>query len=488
MKRLILILALLWASLTVFGQSNAKFKNLKVVQKSLLQSTGMGTTSIDPSALLDITSTSKGLLLPRMDTTQRNAISSPATGLIIFNTTDTTYNFYNGVSWEEVGSIIDSAGIYGLGYRSGEHTINDTVNMYNTNGITGANRIVTITDTLKFTGGDLRVSSLTDSNLLFLDHSTDNVGIGIDLPTTRLQIKGHGVTLGTSPLLVTNFSGLTIIRGRDDRWVGIAGNTRYFAEELTVQGDAVITAALSVGTANPLASSISLPENWKINFGGGLTILQDHVSKSLTWLKVRNSTLAISMDGLVSYFEATNPTNKSSIVHAIARTVTSEIQTGDSEYRMTSSYWDGATGQTKTGSMTLRSFDTIGDTKINFHIESDTLMSLRDNGNVSFTGLLEKSLDSLITASTTQTQGQQPLTKSINNVSVVANANDVVTLMPAISIYSLEVTIINNGVNTLQIFPASGNDLGSGVDTSTTLIAGAIITFISYNSINWIIK
>ena len=61
---------------------------------------GIGTTN--PSAKLDITSTTGGFLPPRMTTTQRNAISSPATGLVIYNTTDNVLNFYNGTSWGAV--------------------------------------------------------------------------------------------------------------------------------------------------------------------------------------------------------------------------------------------------------------------------------------------------------------------------------------------------------------------------------------------------
>lgn len=54
------------------------------------------------SALLDITSTSRGLLIPRMTTTQRDAIASPATGLLLWNTTTSRLNQYNGTNWMPV--------------------------------------------------------------------------------------------------------------------------------------------------------------------------------------------------------------------------------------------------------------------------------------------------------------------------------------------------------------------------------------------------
>lgn len=57
---------------------------------------GIGTNSPDPSAILDLTSTSKGLLLPRMTTTMRDAITLPATGLMIFNTGSSEFQYNYG--------------------------------------------------------------------------------------------------------------------------------------------------------------------------------------------------------------------------------------------------------------------------------------------------------------------------------------------------------------------------------------------------------
>ena len=63
---------------------------------------GIGTTN--PLAKLDIASTTDGVLLPRMTTTQVNAISSPENGLTVYNTTLNTLCFYNGSSWQKVTS------------------------------------------------------------------------------------------------------------------------------------------------------------------------------------------------------------------------------------------------------------------------------------------------------------------------------------------------------------------------------------------------
>ncbi len=63
------------------------------------QSVGIGTTTPNNSAILDLSSTSKGLLLPRMNTTQRNSIASPTVGLSIFNTDDQCTDIFDGAYW-----------------------------------------------------------------------------------------------------------------------------------------------------------------------------------------------------------------------------------------------------------------------------------------------------------------------------------------------------------------------------------------------------
>ncbi len=69
-------------------------------------SVSIGATSLSSaSALLDVQSTSKGFLAPRMTTTQRDAISSPAEGLIIYNLTTHKLNVRTVSAWEAVTSL-----------------------------------------------------------------------------------------------------------------------------------------------------------------------------------------------------------------------------------------------------------------------------------------------------------------------------------------------------------------------------------------------
>jgi hypothetical protein len=63
------------------------------------QNVSIGTATANNSALLHMESTSKGLLIPRMTDVQMKAISSPATGDLVWNTTYTNFYYYNGSYW-----------------------------------------------------------------------------------------------------------------------------------------------------------------------------------------------------------------------------------------------------------------------------------------------------------------------------------------------------------------------------------------------------
>lgn len=67
-------------------------------------SVGIGTTAPNASAILDVQSTTLGLRVPVMTTTQKNAISSPAAGLIVYDTTLGKLCIYT-TAWETISSI-----------------------------------------------------------------------------------------------------------------------------------------------------------------------------------------------------------------------------------------------------------------------------------------------------------------------------------------------------------------------------------------------
>jgi trimeric autotransporter adhesin len=88
MKRIVLLLAPLVISLTALAQI------------------GIGTNSPNSKALLDLSSTDKGLLAPRMTAVQRLAINPamPARGLLVFDTDSTAFMFWTGTAWQRLGA------------------------------------------------------------------------------------------------------------------------------------------------------------------------------------------------------------------------------------------------------------------------------------------------------------------------------------------------------------------------------------------------
>ena len=65
---------------------------------------GIGTTTPDGSAMLDVSATNKGILIPRMTSAQRTAIVSPARGVMVFDTDNGGFWFYTGTTWSQLAT------------------------------------------------------------------------------------------------------------------------------------------------------------------------------------------------------------------------------------------------------------------------------------------------------------------------------------------------------------------------------------------------
>jgi hypothetical protein len=65
----------------------------------------IGTSTDEPSSKLTITSTTQGVLFPRMTTTQKNAIASPAAGLVVYDTTLNKLCVRTASAWETITSL-----------------------------------------------------------------------------------------------------------------------------------------------------------------------------------------------------------------------------------------------------------------------------------------------------------------------------------------------------------------------------------------------
>ena len=84
---------------------------MMLITASLSAQVGIGTVTPDASSVLDVTSTTQGVLTPRMTTTQKNAITSPANGLMVFDTTLKGFYFYDTTTslWLPMNNVAASS-------------------------------------------------------------------------------------------------------------------------------------------------------------------------------------------------------------------------------------------------------------------------------------------------------------------------------------------------------------------------------------------
>jgi hypothetical protein len=147
-----------WAFYTEVDHANAKgiCQIGTSTTNNLAGATAIGTTSApDASAILDIVSTAKGLGLPAMTTTQRDAISSPRDGLAIYNVTLDTLDLRASGAWVSLGT--------GTGTVTGSGT---------------ANHIAYWSGT----------SALTSEAALYYDPTNNRLGINQSSPTKRISM------------------------------------------------------------------------------------------------------------------------------------------------------------------------------------------------------------------------------------------------------------------------------------------------------------
>lgn len=87
---------------TTFTPTSIKCLVVLLVSFNAYAQIGIGTTNPDASSILEIKSTNKGMLTPRMTTAQRTAITSPANGLLVYDTTENSFYFYQDTVWTRI--------------------------------------------------------------------------------------------------------------------------------------------------------------------------------------------------------------------------------------------------------------------------------------------------------------------------------------------------------------------------------------------------
>ncbi len=126
------------------------------------QGVGIGTSTPNSTAVLDLVSTTKGILIPRMTASQRLSVGLPgvpATGLMVYETTTNTVWLYNGTAWTQLGSGVATS-----------QWVTNATHIYNGN--------------------------------------AGNVGIGVNLPASKFHLAGNMLMDGTNPTLQLQNAGV----------------------------------------------------------------------------------------------------------------------------------------------------------------------------------------------------------------------------------------------------------------------------------------
>lgn len=185
-------------------------------------SAGIGTTTPDASALLEMKSTTKGLLIPRMTKSKRDAIVSPANGLMIYQTNNSPgFYYFNGSSWLFLGT----------GAGANKSLSNLTATSINQSLLPSTGKTFNLGDSTKvwkniYTSGEL----YHFKKRVFSVKGTDNLFVG--------SLAGSNNTTGGGNVFMGNNAGYMNVTGGHNVFMGNnAGYHNVDQVDLVIIGD-----------------------------------------------------------------------------------------------------------------------------------------------------------------------------------------------------------------------------------------------------------
>ncbi|SFN41396.1 hypothetical protein SAMN04487989_101283 [Bizionia echini] len=186
---------------------------------------GIGTLTPDSSAMLDVTSTSKGMLTPRLTSAERLAISNPANGLLVYDTSENAFYFYKGSVWTKIDSEV----------RTNYKLIKSATDLSSELTAGGGSEYKLDANTLYEINGAISISNpinLNNSYVLGLDTNEDKL----------IKTSGGSLFIGNKGGSLKN---VTLVNS-----TGSIFNLAGSASENLIIRDLVIANSASVGTIN----------------------------------------------------------------------------------------------------------------------------------------------------------------------------------------------------------------------------------------------
>lgn len=192
---------------------------------------GIGTTTPDLSAMLDVNSTSKGLLTPRMTTLQRNSIATPADGLIVYDTSLKSFFHYNTStsSWIKLSSDVSGR----LNFKRIKSTDVLATVLADELAAGGGTKYLLNTLTYYEINGNINVDLPIELNNAYL--------VGLDANEDRLVRSGN-LFIGSTGGIIKNLS-LTVTGGTVFLLSGASTQAILFR-------DSIVSGCSNVGTIN----------------------------------------------------------------------------------------------------------------------------------------------------------------------------------------------------------------------------------------------
>jgi hypothetical protein len=261
------------AALLIQSVSAQNVKAVDTPNGTVISNTG-GNDTPNPASLLDIRSTNKGILLPRMSTANRDAIGSPQAGLLIYNTSTNQFNYHNGSSWQAAsfgnqwgvnGSVLHHSGQVGIG-TSVMTTPFTFLNIKGNQGGTNYEGMYITSSSTK--GKPFYGYSANDSLLAYHYYDGSNAKWNLNLNgIDRLTITNSGnVGIGiASPLYKLHVNGSAFISGEAEVNSNLWVNGSFDVDNyLNVDGNASIAGTATVNGNKGVAYHANGSQNLRI--------------------------------------------------------------------------------------------------------------------------------------------------------------------------------------------------------------------------------
>lgn len=281
------------------------------IRTSLLAQVGIGTTSPDASAILQIDNTNKGVLVPRMTQLQKDAIVTPSSGLLIFQT-DTTSGFYyyNGSDWVTFGG--------GSGWGlSGDLGTTPATNLLGTTDVQDLSMVTNNSEAIRVT-------------------SDKKVGINTSVPSASFDVVGPNIGAQTPALRIqdgTQAAGYVLTSDAN-------GNGSWVDPNSFGGGGADVDWALAGGAGNPTVTD-PIYRLARTNVGASST----SISATLDVNNAGSNNGASMGVGSDEYIRSINSTD-AEFSHAIVPVTDGNLDLGDSWNSWTNIYATNTTIQT----------------------------------------------------------------------------------------------------------------------------------------------